>query len=437
MARNGRERTDREDLRREAADRPRRGQADGGRAGGSAAPSGTRSASVGERDTVACRDQIQSCDQFVHRYRYVFIGGALGLGVVLDGPAPEAPPAADRDRGRRRCARAGREAPAAVDVPIAAGARRWRAAWRCRPAARTIRGSVGPASSFQPGRPYAEERTAAADPPLRPGGAAGRVDVFAVEGEKCGAATGAVVGVDRDVLVAQVAGQVAGPRRSLARGPGRSCTRAAASRRGRRARASGSSTAHAAAHDRDVVEVELEPVGLERDAGVAGRGQDAAPVGIGAGDGGLDQRRRRDARAPPGGRPRALRAPRTSTVTTWWTPSPPRMSWRARSSSRSASASASGGGVAWPRPGAPLAMTSEHVVGRGVAVDGDRVVGARRTAAAGERASARPAPTPASVATKVSVVAMFGAIMPAPLVQPTSARAADLALGRSWRAGRW
>lgn len=79
MARNGRERQTREDLRREAADRL-------------AAVKRTaaaledrlreRTEQVGEAID-RTRDQVKSADQFVHRYRYAFIGGALGLGIAL------------------------------------------------------------------------------------------------------------------------------------------------------------------------------------------------------------------------------------------------------------------------------------------------------------------------------------------------------------------
>jgi hypothetical protein len=78
MARNGRERQ-REDLRREAADRlaavKRTAAAIEDRLR-------ERSEQVGEAID-RTRDQLHSVDQFVHRYRYVFIGGALGLGLVL------------------------------------------------------------------------------------------------------------------------------------------------------------------------------------------------------------------------------------------------------------------------------------------------------------------------------------------------------------------
>jgi ElaB/YqjD/DUF883 family membrane-anchored ribosome-binding protein len=79
MARNGRERQTREDLRREAADRL-------------AAVKRTaaaledrlreRTEQVGEAID-RTRDQLHSVDQFVHRYRYAVIGGALGLGFAL------------------------------------------------------------------------------------------------------------------------------------------------------------------------------------------------------------------------------------------------------------------------------------------------------------------------------------------------------------------
>ena len=79
MARNGRERQTRADLRREAADRL-------------AAVKRTaaaledrlreRTEQVGDAIDRTV-DQLQSFDDFVHRYRYVFIGGALGLGVAL------------------------------------------------------------------------------------------------------------------------------------------------------------------------------------------------------------------------------------------------------------------------------------------------------------------------------------------------------------------
>jgi ElaB/YqjD/DUF883 family membrane-anchored ribosome-binding protein len=79
MARNGRERQTREDLRREAADRlaaVKRTAA--------ALEDRLRERSDQVGDAIdRTRDQIQSLDQFVHRYRYVFIGGALGLGVVV------------------------------------------------------------------------------------------------------------------------------------------------------------------------------------------------------------------------------------------------------------------------------------------------------------------------------------------------------------------
>lgn len=79
MARNGRERQTREDLRREAADRlaavKRTAHALEDRLR-------ERTEQVGEAID-RTRDQLQSFDQFVHRYRYLFIGGALGLGVAM------------------------------------------------------------------------------------------------------------------------------------------------------------------------------------------------------------------------------------------------------------------------------------------------------------------------------------------------------------------
>lgn len=79
MARNGRERQTREDLRREAADRlaaVKRTAA--------ALEDRLRERTEQVGDAIdRTRDQIQSFDQFVHRYRYIFIGGALGLGVAM------------------------------------------------------------------------------------------------------------------------------------------------------------------------------------------------------------------------------------------------------------------------------------------------------------------------------------------------------------------
>ena len=73
----------------------------------------------------------------------------------------------------------------------------------------------------------------------------------------------------------------------------------------------------------------------------------------------------------------------------------------------------------------------EGVVGRGVAVDGDAVEASGRPLRAPAPASARGA-IAASVAMKPSMVAMFGRIMPAPLLMPVmvTVRAADRAPAR-------
>ncbi len=76
MARNGRER---EDLRREAADRLAAVKR-------TAAALEDRLREGSERVGEAIdrtRDQLHSVDHFVHRYRYAFIGGAVGLGIAL------------------------------------------------------------------------------------------------------------------------------------------------------------------------------------------------------------------------------------------------------------------------------------------------------------------------------------------------------------------
>jgi len=97
MARNGRERQTREDLRREAADRL-------------AAVKRTaaaledrlreRTEQVGDAIDRTV-DQLQSFDDFVHRYRYVFIGGALGFGVALARRGSRRPQTASGGNGVR------------------------------------------------------------------------------------------------------------------------------------------------------------------------------------------------------------------------------------------------------------------------------------------------------------------------------------------------
>jgi hypothetical protein len=80
----------------------------------------------------------------------------------------------------------------------------------------------------------------------------------------------------------------------------------------------------------------------------------------------------------------------------------------------------------------------EGVVGGGVAVDGDAVEAG--SAASRTSACSSAGAITASVATKPSIVAMFGRIMPAPLLMPVTVtvRAADLHLARRpWARCRW
>jgi ElaB/YqjD/DUF883 family membrane-anchored ribosome-binding protein len=79
MARNGRERQTREDLRREAANRLAAVKR-------TAAALEDRLRERSEQVSEAVdrtRDRLHRFDDVVHRHRYAFIGGALGLGLVL------------------------------------------------------------------------------------------------------------------------------------------------------------------------------------------------------------------------------------------------------------------------------------------------------------------------------------------------------------------
>ena len=116
-------------------------------------------------------------------------------------------------------------------------------------------------------------------------------------------------------------------------------------------------------------------------------------------------------------------APPTRTATNFVAPSPSRTTCCARSSSTSSSAGAE---IRQPRIAgvgdgtmrrAGRWRRQQRVVGRGVAVDGDRVERARRRRPPAAPA-ARSAAIAASVKTKPSIVAMSGAIMPEPLAMP-------------------
>ena len=207
--------------------------------------------------------------------------------------------------------------------------------------------------------------------------------------------------------------------------------------------------ARALVRDADAAEPDRQPVAVGRLAGLADRHHDAAPIGVLAGDRRLDQRRIGDRHARCAAPSASIPRRRPMISTSLRAPSPSRATCSARLASTLCSAlrKAVSRGSAGARDArraaraaAPVANSQQRVGGRGVAVDGHCVEGvgdAPPTAAPAAPARA----IGASVNTNDSMVAMSGAIMPAPLAMPlivTAALPSSRRRGRDlWGRCRW
>src|SRR4029077_21221727 len=177
----------------------------------------------------------------------------------------------------------------------------------------------------------------------------------------------------------------------------------------------------AAAADGDAGEADVNTLEIEWDACAAGGGEDAAPIGVGAGERGFYQRRIRHGERELGGGggpvrgvwagARGVGAPRTSISITRWAPSPSATiasaSWRQTFSSAAVNCAKAGpSAVIFRAPEHPLARIATVSL---VEVSPSMVMALNVGATARRRARVKSAgEIAASVATNASMVAMLG-----------------------------